>query len=241
MSDERPARRVLLGISGSGEVEPCLELAVGFAQGTGAILNCLLVERDEILAASQLPIMRIVSHGGFSSSLTPEYLASHLRRMAHRVEDLLVARCSAAGIDWTLERPRGEYLREILSVIEEGDVVVLDHADSLDSTVDLAHMTLAILDKASAVVVPGAGSRRAEAVVALLHPQDEGSAALARSIAGSLGLSLRLASSQEFPAHMPRDCIYILELEHVRELGGVNEVRRRLGRSATLVILHKRR
>jgi len=108
MDEVNGLRRVVVGLGGRREIEQPVELAVSFASGLGAMLNCLLFEREDLMAASRLPFTRITGHGGISAPMTHAYVMMHLRRVARAVEENLIARHAEAGIDWKLEWPHGE-------------------------------------------------------------------------------------------------------------------------------------
>jgi hypothetical protein len=232
------SRRVVLGLSGREEVEQPLELAVDFARGMGAMLNCLLFEREDLIAASRLPFTRITGHGGISAPMTPDYVIAHLRRLARAVEENLLARCAEAGIDWKLERPHGEYVAELLLAVEEGDVVILERAEAERPARHLADVAAAILGKAAAVVLPGAHPKGARAVIAIAGGEGDEVAGIAERTARSLGLALRMVSPAELHSGAGGKAIVIVGTGILRDLGGFDAVRKGIGRASTLVLVN---
>jgi hypothetical protein len=231
------SRRVVLGLSGREEVEQPLELAVGFARGMGAMLNCLLFEREDLMTASRLPFTRITGHGGISAPMTPEYVIAHLRRLARAVEENLIARCAEAGIDWKLERPHGDYVAELLSAIEEGDVVILERVEAELPARHLADVVAAVLGKGAAVVLPGTHPKRAKAILVIARGEDDEAAAIAERTARSLGVIWRRISPAQLHSGNGGRAIVIIETGMLQELGGLDAVRRHIGRSSTLVLM----
>lgn len=237
MKAVRASRRVVLGLSGREEVEQPLELAVGIARGMGAMLNCLLVEREDLMTASHLPFMRITGHGGVSTPMTPDYVIAYLRRLARAVEEHLAARCTSAGIDWKLERPRGDYMTELLSAIEDGDVVILERAEAELPARHLEDVTAALLGKAAAVVLPGADPKGAKAVIAVARREDDEAAAIAGRTAKALGLAWRRLSPAELHSLPEGKAIIILDSGLLQALGGLDAARKQIGRASTLVLM----
>ena len=110
-------RRVVFGISGWGDAEEGLELALAMAKAMDLMVNCLLPERRDLLAAAGLPFARITSHGGLSSPVTRDDMAASLRRQQRQAEQSVTARCRSAGVSLSIDRPSGEYASGLLSSV----------------------------------------------------------------------------------------------------------------------------
>jgi hypothetical protein len=169
--------------------------------------------------------------------MTPEYVIAHLRRLARAVEENLIARCAEAGIDWKLERPHGDYVAELLSAIEEGDVVILERVEAELPARHLADVVAAVLGKGAAVVLPGTHPKRAKAILAIARGEDDEAAAIAERTARSLGVIWRRISPAQLYSGNGGRAIVIIKTGMLQELGGLDAVRRHIGRASTLVLM----
>lgn len=229
------ARRVVFGISGQGSADAALELVLDMAKAMDLMVNCLLPERRDLVAAAGLPFARITSHGGLSLPVTQDDMAAYLRRQQRQAEESVTARCRSAGISLSIERPPGEYASGLLSIAAEGDVVFVEYEPG-----GPAGIVEGLLEKAGAVVLPGAGDARPRAVLSVSHEGQAAGSAMAEEIATALGLPLKHMPPLRFLSAGPSPAIIVFPVQLVAELGGLAEIRRHAGRAATLVLVRNR-
>jgi hypothetical protein len=194
-------RRILVALSGSHELHLTIETAVTFAAGFGTSLQCVIIEQEDLVTVAGLPFARIFGRGGMSSAVTLEGVASYFRRLEQTVEHELIERCKNLNVSWSLTRPQGDYLRELMSSVERGDVVVVSRKDAHVDPGALVAIFNSILEKASAVVIPAATLPPGGNVLALPGVAEDGNAvALARDIATASGRGLIVVPLTEFLA-----------------------------------------
>ena len=227
-------RRVVFGISGWGDAEEGLELALAMAKAMDLMVNCLLPERRDLLAAAGLPFARITSHGGLSSPVTRDDMAASLRRQQRQAEQSVTARCRSAGVSLSIDRPSGEYASGLLSSVTEGDVVVIER-----DAVSLADITEALLRKVNAVVLPGSGQSRPQAVLWVAHEAEGLASVMAEDVAMALGLPLNHLAPSRFLSAGASPAIIVVPAGLIAELGGLAEIRRHAGRAATLILVRE--
>lgn len=238
MTSARSGRRVVLGIGGGAAFDFPLTVAVAIARSTGGSLNCLVVEREDLLAAAGLPFLRITSSGGISSPVTPELMALHLRRSSRAAESELAARCEAVGVTWSIEHQQGTYVSQLLTAVGEGDVVILEREPGPASNAGVDTLAGELIRKVAAVVLPGNTRLERGSVTVVAPTENDPAVALAQGIASTLALSCRSVSSQDFSLGTARSGIVIVPASLAEELGGVAMIKRQIGRSSTLILVN---
>jgi len=212
MSEPRSGkpRRILLGVAGTRELTVTIDTAVMMASSFGASLQCIMVEHEDLIAVAGLPFARAFGRGGMSSPVTLGAVSDYFRRVERTIEHELIERCSRVNVSWGLKRPHGEYVREVLASVEEGDVVVVSRGDLQASPADLVAVVGSILDKAAAVVIPGSGSQPNGPVLALTPDGGEGGTVdLATGIAAATGGKLDRLSPTAFLTEPHRAAIVV--------------------------------
>ena len=195
----QPPQRILVAISGSQEFHVTIDAAVTLAAGFGTALQCLIVEHEDLMAIAGLPFARTFGRGGMSSAVTLEGVTGYFRRLAQSVEHELGERCTRVNVRWTLARPHGDYVRELMASVEQGDVVVVSRGDASADPDALLAMFNTILEKAAAVVIPVARPPKGGRVLALSGGTMDGKArALAHDIALATGRQLTVVPPTEF-------------------------------------------
>lgn len=202
MSDDprQSPQRILVALGGYGKVSITIDAAVSLAAGFGTALQCVIVEHEDLLAIAGLPFARTFGRGGMSSEVTPEGVTKYFHRLAQSVEHQLVEHCSRVNVHWSLARPQGEFIRELVASVEHRDVVVVSRGDTSADPETLLAMFKALLEKAAAVVIPAQTLPREGRVLALSGGvMDERSTELARDIADATGRPLAIVPPMEFP------------------------------------------
>lgn len=154
-STASPPRRILLGIGEADEPRLVIEAAARLAGQFGASLECLLMAREDLMAAAGMPFAQVVGPGGLMMPLSLERMEAHYRRLARLVEQHLLATCRKASLRWRLERREGTLRTELVSASSPGDLVVIGLQDLRMAGDDALSMLRGLLSRASAVVVPG--------------------------------------------------------------------------------------
>ena len=212
MTEQRQPRprRILLGVAGTQELTVTIDTAVMMASSFGASLQCVMVEHEDLFAVAGLPFARAFGRGGMSSPVTIEAVAGYFRRVERTIEHELIERCGRVNVRWGLARPHGDYVREVLASVEEGDVVVISRGDLQARPEDLVAIAGSILEKAAAVVFPGSGAGRGGPVLALSGDEaNGGAAALAGGIAAATGRKLDQLTPTAFLTEPHRAAIVV--------------------------------
>jgi hypothetical protein len=214
--------RILLGVGGTQHLHVSIDMAVMLASGFRTALLCVVVEQEDLVAVAGLPFARTFGRGGMSAPVTQENVEGYFRRVARTVEHELVERCTRVNVTWSLSRPQGDYVHELMASVETGDVVVVNRRDIHAGPADLPSVFRAILGKASAVVIANPGLARRGAVLALTSANVDGKAlALARDIARATGNSCEMASPDDFFSRRFKASIVVAPLE-LAETGGLS-------------------
>lgn len=213
-------RRILVGIGDIQHLQVTIDAAVMLASGFGTALQCVVVEQEDLVAFARLPFARAYGRGGMTSAVTADSVEGYFRRVARTVEHALVERCSRVNVSWSLARPQGDYIRELMASVEQDDVVVVNRRDIPAGAKNLPSVIKAMLGKAAAVVISPAGLPQHGNVLALSGGEIDGKAlALARYIASATGRGLDVASPMEFLASKRRASIVVAPVA-LAELAG---------------------
>lgn len=230
-------RRVLLGVSGTRELQVGVDAAVMLASGFGAVLQCVVVEQEDLLSLSGLPFARAFGRAGMSAPMSPEAVARYFHRVFQDVERQLVERCKPDNVSWELARPQGEYLHALMAAIEEGDVVVVNRKDLHAGPGSLIAMCRTMLEKAAAVVMPAPGPARQTDVLALSDNTMDGNAVrLAGDIAAAMNRRLDVVSPASFLAGRRQAAVVVAPLQ-LAELTGEDSFLRNIEAMGAAVVL----
>jgi hypothetical protein len=231
-------RRVLLGVGGDGEIGNSVEAALLLASGFGASLKCIVVEREDLLAAAALPFGRITSRAGMSLPVTADHITRYFRDLARTVERTLTERCERLGVSWSVDLPQGDYLRELMVLAQEGDVLVLNPLDVTSRREPFSSLFRSLLDKASAVVIPARDVRPARKVFAVSEEAHSGRPVwLASAIAEALGSPYEVISPQGLRRSGYESAIMVVPVATASVLGGLELVRAVGAMRSTLVMV----
>lgn len=120
------ARRVRLAI---GTLTPntrrAIDTAVRLAGASGATVECVFVEEDDLLRAAALPITREVGVVSTTSPSLPPQLAGALARHATLARQALSRAALPARVGWSFEVSRGHLHERALERAGDQDLVVI--------------------------------------------------------------------------------------------------------------------
>lgn len=219
-------QRILVALSGAHELHLTIDAAVMLAAGFGTALQCVIVEHEDLFALAGLPFARTFGRSGMSSAVTPEGVACYFRRLAKSVELELGERCTRVNVNWALARPQGGYVRELMTSVEPGDVVVVSRGDAKADPEDLIARFDAILEKATAIVIPVAVLPKGGRVLVVSDETLDGKASsLAHDIARVTGRQLSAVAPAQFLAAGRNAAIVVVPVAFAGAIGAARFLR----------------
>ena len=236
--EARGPRRVLLGLGTGHDLDLSIEVAVIFASAVKSDLLCILVQQEDLMNLAGLPFAKVFGPGGHVSTFTLDTIESQFNQLARTVERALAESCARTKITWQLLRPRGETFQEIITILEGGDIVIVNRRDIQISGRGLFAAASLFLDRAAAVVVPSSRIGRPDPIVVISDgPGTANAAAIARGIGLATGRRVQFMGALDFQHFQGRASLVLAPLGSVVPLGEVEFLRKIAATGASAVLV----
>lgn len=240
-------RRILVALDAGGQGLADLEEAARLAAGLEAELVGLFIEDSELFSAAALPVTRMVSHQGRSEPGPDTALMQRVLRVwAARSRASLAAAAEHWQVRWSFRVARGSLAEQLLSQVEDFDLLALGKAGAPRREARLSAETRRVTEQARCSVLLLHRAARPNRPVVALYEGDERPLGVGRSLArvyGSPLVVLALGADAEAAQALERDAVQRLGgTAAVHRLAGAQpaEVARALGElSASIVVLDR--
>ncbi|HZD57556.1 MAG TPA: universal stress protein [Anaerolineales bacterium] len=128
-SEEEKIRRILVALDASPHSLAALKLAAELAARLDAELIGIYVEDINLFRLAELQISREVgSHSARVREINSQHIQRQLRAQARRARQALALIAESAELRWSFRTTRGLIPIELLSAIDEADLVILGKA-----------------------------------------------------------------------------------------------------------------
>ena len=234
----REPRRVLLGLGTGDDLRHSIEAAAIFASAVKSELLCILVQQEDLINLAGLPFAKVYGRGGLSSTVTLHSIESHFSQLVRTAERALAESCARTNVTWQILQPQGETFRELSTVLEEGDIVVVNRHDIQISGLGLFGAARLFLDRAAAVVVPSSAAKLRDRIVVVSDGQGTAQAiAIARGIGLAMGIRVEIMRALEFLNFHGRASVVVAPMDIVAPLGEIEFLRKIAAAGATAVLV----
>lgn len=164
---QRPLQRVLLGVGAGGDTQQSVAAATTFAIAFKTELQCIFVDQEALFDAARLPFTRTIGPGGLISDFSIGSIEAHFNRLFRDTRRALDETCQRLDVTWHIERPLGEFLREIRASLVPGDAIVLSRTELERAGVLRFDVLRELLATAAAVIIPSSRERPTGSIIAL--------------------------------------------------------------------------
>jgi hypothetical protein len=234
----REPRRVLLGLGTGDDLHHSVEAAAIFASAVKSELLCILVQQEDLINLAGLPFAKVYGRGGLSSTFTLQGIESHFNQLARTAERTLAEICARTNVAWQMRQPQGETFRELSTVLEVGDIVVVNRYDIQISGLGLFGAARLFLDRAAAVVVPSSTVRLNTRIIAISDGAGTAQAvSIARDIGLAMGTRVDIMGLSDFLHFQGRASVVIAPMDIVVPFGENQFLRKIAAVGATAVLV----
>ncbi len=234
----REPRRVLLGLGSGDDLHHAVEAAAILASAAKSALLCVLVQQEDLVNLAGLPFARVYGRGGLSSTFTLQSIESHFSQLARTAERALAEICARTKVTWQMRLPQGEIFRELSTVLEEGDIVVVNRYDVEISGLGLFGAARLFLDRAAAVVVPSSSVRLNTRIIAISDGAGTAQAvSIARDIGVATGTRVDIMGVSDFLHFHGHASVVVAPMDIVAPIGEIEYLRKIAAAGATAVLV----
>jgi hypothetical protein len=229
--DKPDLRRILVALDAGEQSLADLEEVARLAAGLQAELVGLFIEDTELFSAAALPVTRMVSHQGQAETgLDTALMQRALRVWAARSRESLAAAARHWQVRWSFRVARGTLAEQLLSQVQDFDLLALGKAGAPTREARLRAETLRVTEQARCSVLLLHRAARPNRPVVVIYEGAERPLALGQDLArvyGSPLVVLALGQDAKTAESLERDA--------AEWLGGKGAVQRLIGAEPAVV------